>query len=202
MPAFVILGYDHRRLYFFTTQHKLLAMTVAEMHADSLQALASVAWWAQRFPQKSGRPGFDRLRALDWVVRNAYKAGLYNPAQVPNLMLGTCHFSEELIEDDYLEHTVDLFVSSPMRRTIRVDQSLDPHIAYIAGPFPAELLRRIKSRHQTSVDDGPYPVTFCGASSTGRRIFWIIENHPSAELVELDLPQFVHILCALVTGAR
>lgn len=78
---FRVLGYNRKTFYLFQNeQQQLVEFTKADLTENGFITLAPLIWWAKWFPGKDG--GFDRRSASDWLVRECFKAGIYDPSRI------------------------------------------------------------------------------------------------------------------------
>lgn len=78
---FSLLGYDHEKYFLFQHEKKqVLTYTKGDFTDGGLIALAPLNWWEREFP--SDKAGIDRKSAMDWIVRECHKAGIYDPTRV------------------------------------------------------------------------------------------------------------------------
>lgn len=75
---FRCLGYDHDDFYILQFEKRQITqMRKGDFTESGLLALAPHEWWEIFFPSKKG--GIDRTKALDWIFRECYKAGVFRP---------------------------------------------------------------------------------------------------------------------------
>lgn len=77
---FRILGYDRETFYFFQNRkQQMVAMTKGDFTETGMLSLAKLDWWCEYFPAKNG---FAKAVAVDWIIDECYKAGIYDPTRV------------------------------------------------------------------------------------------------------------------------
>lgn len=77
---FSMLGYDHEKFFLFQHEKKqVLTYTKGDFTEGGLIELAPLQWWEREFP--SDKAGINRKSAMDWIVRESHKAGIYDPTR-------------------------------------------------------------------------------------------------------------------------
>lgn len=75
---FRCLGYDHDDFYILQFEKRQITqMRKGDFTESGLLALAPNEWWEMFFP--NSKSGIDRTKALDWIFRECYKAGVFKP---------------------------------------------------------------------------------------------------------------------------
>lgn len=78
---FRVLGYDRGHYFIFQREkNQLIRMTKADMTENGFLELADRHWLGMNFPKDKAL--FDKSAATDWLIRAAYKAGIYDPSKV------------------------------------------------------------------------------------------------------------------------
>lgn len=79
--GFRILGYAGSSFYVLPSEKKqITAIGVGDMTENGLLALAPLEYWQSYFPHD--KQAFDRKTAVNWLIRRAYEAGVFNPNRV------------------------------------------------------------------------------------------------------------------------
>lgn len=72
---FRCLGYDHDIFYILQYEKRQVSqMKKGDFSESGLLSLAPYDWWETYFPSKNG---IDKTKALDWIFRTCYKAGVF-----------------------------------------------------------------------------------------------------------------------------
>lgn len=78
---FRVLGYDHSEYFVYQREkNQMIRMTKGDMTENGFLELAPADWWGFRFPAKSAL--FNKPAAVDWLIRQACSAGIYDPGSV------------------------------------------------------------------------------------------------------------------------
>ncbi len=82
-PHFTCLGYHGGAEYFRSLQsHQVFSMTARHFTPANLLHIAPLDWWTERFGEYNARSGkvvIDWTSAYDYLIRNCYRAGVWDP---------------------------------------------------------------------------------------------------------------------------
>lgn len=77
--SFRMLGYSGDNLYFYQYEKKqVIEVSISSLSTNALLGIADEAFWDMCFPGKSG---FNKTTAANWVIRESYRAGVYDPTR-------------------------------------------------------------------------------------------------------------------------
>jgi putative DNA primase/helicase len=74
---FRILGYAQDNIFFYQYEKKqIVELSIHGLSTNALLSIADETYWDTYFPGKSG---FNKTGAANWIIRQSYKAGVYDP---------------------------------------------------------------------------------------------------------------------------
>jgi putative DNA primase/helicase len=79
-PQFKILGFDGDTIYFMPKEsNQIRSISSSGFSENALLSLAPLEYWQATYPLKTG---FDKSEAVNWIMRHAYRKGVFNPDRV------------------------------------------------------------------------------------------------------------------------